>query len=259
MCNQTAHRTERFARRRRRAVINARRPIIATTPLNTVGITEATHAAAGTVKTVGLAGADASSAAAGPPDRTDSRTGAPQPAIDPAAAAAALDQIAADRDGNAERLMPPKWWYPVNGVIAGVMYLLCAQLFAQFAVIEFDADGWLVEARFPLLESVSYMAAAAALCYALFELGEWRKRQIGSDYSVFMGELRPRNAFMWVVLIAQLIVQIGVFVLLLWWMLHQSAMPEMPMVIGVMMGAVLALWDYLYDRYFVATIKKEGR
>lgn len=175
--------------------------------------------------------------------------------IDPAAAAAALDQLANDRNDNAERLMAPKWWYPVNGMITGLYYLLASQLVTLYSA-EFGADAWKIEIHVGLLRSVLLTVAFLAMLRAVLALGEWRKQQIGSDYSVIMGELRPRTPLMWVSLIAQLIVIVLAFVPIVWWAFHPTVLPDTPLLVAVTMGGIGWLWDYLYDRHFVATVKK---
>lgn len=180
-------------------------------------------------------------------DRSQHQAPTPSSPISPAEAVAALNQVSHDRDDAVDRLMAPKWWYLVNGVLAGTTCLVWSFMSVQALSLP--------RPQF-FLRWGSAMVAFVALIYVVTVLNDWRKQQIGSDYSTFMGGLRPRNAIMWAVMIGQSIVLTAVVVFILWAALSNPTLIPDPLFLSVVIGVVIAVWDYGYDRYLVHTVKR---
>lgn len=177
--------------------------------------------------------------------------------VDRTAAADLLTQLQQDREVNADRIMAPQWYYALNGLLGIIMCLTLNDIMLDLLSdlgFRTDSGGLQTDMLFPASGTMAWILLAVAT-YVGFQVNDWRKRQIGSDFDTLGGVIAPRNATMWVMAIAMYVLAfLGLAAILLGGLgLHW--LPNQTSVIALAMGALSWFGEYGYDRYFVQLVR----
>ena len=181
------------------------------------------------------------------------------PAIDAQAAAEALSQVAQAQHATAERLIAPRWWYPLQGLFNAAAVLLYADLARLLVNAWLRTDVTHADNLLSTGEAFFVFIAFFTMYRVLILLGRWRRQQIGSDYDIEWGMLKPRNAVMWLMLGVAVVAWVTTAALLIWWAYqaqHQAEIPVLPQILAVIMGFAAWWSEYQYDRYYAHTVER---
>ncbi|WP_158276326.1 hypothetical protein, partial [Bifidobacterium callitrichidarum] len=177
------------------------------------------------------------------------------PASDPAAAATMLSQLDQDRSLTAARIMAPKWYYPLNGFLSASVMGLYGKWAAQMN-IQSSGEGWSAGISTSIFEAFFDMFWILTLIYVGYLVNAWRKEQIGADYDMIWGFIKPRNAVMWFWWSAfMLVCGIAVASVVVWVLLLQG-IPDLPYAIATVVGAIAWFGEHAYDRYFCKLVER---
>lgn len=183
---------------------------------------------------------------------------APDPiTVDRTAAADLLTQLQQDREVNADRIMAPQWYYALNGLLGIIMCLTLNDIMLDLLSdlgFHTDSGGSQTDMLFPASGTMAWILLAVAT-YVGFQVNDWRKRQIGSDFDTLGGVIAPRNATMWVMAIAMYVFAFLGLAAILLGGLGLQWLPNQTSVIALAMGALSWFGEYGYDRYFVQLVR----
>ncbi|TPF93653.1 hypothetical protein [Bifidobacterium sp. UTBIF-78] len=175
-------------------------------------------------------------------------------AIDRTAATNLLAQLQQDREVNADRIMAPKWYYAISGLIAMIVCLTFSDFVSEMG-FHSDASGWWIGASLPSADIMEIILLLVA-SYVGLQVNAWRARQIGSDFDTFGGLIAPRNAAMWAMAVALYALSLLGLVLILLGGLGLQWLPDQTSVITLAMGALGWFGEYGYDRYCARLVKR---